>query len=289
MSRILILGADGQLGREFQTLLCAQKQDHFIFSNRHTLDITDFEKFNRYVGSNNVGVIINCAAYTNVEKAEIERKKAYLINVDVVRNISKLALKENIKFVHISTDYVFDGTQNIPYKENDETSPCGVYGQSKLDGEKEVLNISPKDSLIIRTSWLYGRYGQNFVKTILKNGREHGRLRVVFDQIGTPTYARDLAQCILSILPKLKCASPEIIHYSNEGVLSWYDFARAIVDVAGISCKVVPVETKEYASPVCRPTYSVLNKNKVKNMYNVEIPYWRDSLQLCMKNIEIEK
>ena len=199
--------------------------------------------------------------------------------------MAEISKEHNIKLIHISSDYVFDGTNFKPYIELDVTNPQGVYGKTKLDGENEMLKINPGNSMIIRTSWVYSAYGTNFVKTMLRLGKERDNLGVIFDQVGTPTYARDLAETILEILPQLDYKNVELYHYSNEGVCSWYDFAKAIFELSNIQCDVKPIETKEYPTPAKRPHYSLLDKTKIKKEYNITIPYWRDSLNECLHRI----
>jgi dTDP-4-dehydrorhamnose reductase len=217
-----------------------------------------------------------------VDKAETEKDQAKLLNATAVKYLSEFASGINALFIHISTDYVFDGKNFKPYVETDMTNPKSVYGKTKLDGEVEVAFNSHK-AIIIRTSWLYSSYGHNFVKTIIKAAKEKGSLNVVNDQIGNPTYAKDLAKTILEIIPQYISENKlEIYNYSNEGVLSWYDFAKEIIDIEGVSCKITPVETKDYPTPAARPPYSVLNKTKIKKQFGIEIPYWKDSLKECI-------
>jgi dTDP-4-dehydrorhamnose reductase len=227
-------------------------------------------------------VIINCAAYTAVDKAEQEDNLAFLINASAVGILARVASKYNALLIHISTDYVFDGKGYKPYMEEDPTNPVSLYAKSKHAGERQVQSYSNR-ALIIRTSWLYSEFGNNFVKTMMKYGKERGQLNVVFDQTGTPTYARDLAKAILDIITKKPAINGvEVFHYSNEGVTSWYDFALAIIEFSGITCKIIPIETKDYPLPAVRPFYSVFNKAKIKQRFNIEIPYWKDSLKVCI-------
>jgi len=229
-----------------------------------------------------IDFIINCAAYTNVDKAETDKKNAELINVYAVKNLATISNKYNLDFITISTDYVFDGESHRPYVEDDKVAPQSVYGETKLLSEQALAKINPKNSIIIRTSWVYSSYGNNFVKTMLRLGKERDELGVIFDQIGTPTYAWDLAKAILDILPQIENSKLEIYHYSNEGVLSWYDFAKEIMRMAKIECAVNPIETKAYPTPAKRPHYSLLNKSKIKDKFNITIPYWKDSLDECL-------
>lgn len=285
MPKILVTGANGQLGSEFRELSSAYPQYTFTFTDRDTLDLSNLCKMEDYFEDKVFDAIINCAAYTAVDKAENENDLADAINHRAVSMLAKIAKLQNISLVHISTDYVFDGKNHRPYIESDPTDPQGVYGKTKCDGENAILNIAPQNTIIIRTSWVYSAYGNNFVKTMLRLGKERDSLGVIFDQVGTPTYARDLAQAVLEILPQIKNESPEIYHYSNEGVASWYDFATAIFELTGIECTVNPITSDEYPTPAKRPYYSLLNKSKIKNNFNISIPYWRNSLQECLKTL----
>jgi dTDP-4-dehydrorhamnose reductase len=227
---------------------------------------------------NDITVIFNCAAYTNVDQAESEKVKANLVNHLCVDNLARLSLEFDIKLIHISTDYVFDGMMFEPYIEDDIANPQSVYGKTKLAGEKAMQKINPKNSIIIRTSWVYSSYGNNFVKTMLRLAKEKDSLNIIFDQVGTPTYAKDLAKTILNILPQIENEKVEIYHYTNEGVASWYDFAKAIFEIKKISCSINPISTQQYPTPAQRPSYSLLNKSKIKEKFNLEISHWRDSL-----------
>ena len=282
-NNILVTGANGQLGSEIRVL--SNGDGNFLFTDRGELDITDFAAVETFISKNAVGTVINCAAYTAVDKAECDAQNADLINNKAVENLAKICKDKDIKLVHISTDYVFDGKNYKPYLEEDEPNPIGVYAKTKYDGEKAILAINPQNSIIIRTSWVYSSFGANFVKTMLRLGREHESLGVVFDQVGSPTYARDLAKAILDILPKIKNHKTEIYHFSNEGVVSWYDFAKEIMKMAKLSCNITPIESAQYPTPAPRPHYSVLNKAKIKREFGVEIPYWKDSLIDCLKNL----
>ncbi len=283
MDRILVTGANGQLGSEIRELL-GEKEGHF-FTDSDTLDITDLSAVLKFVKENNIDVILNCAAYTAVDKAEEERELATLINKVGTKNLAKVCASEGVKLVHISTDYVFDGKNYKPYIEDDKPNPTGVYGKSKLEGEEEISKLSLKNSIIIRTSWVYSSYGNNFVKTMLRLGKTKDEIGVVYDQVGTPTYAKDLAQAMLEIYPKIKNDKPEIYHYSNEGVLSWYDFAKEIMKMAKLECKVNPLKTSQYPTPAKRPHFSLLDKSRIKEDFGVEIPYWKDSLDECLKKL----
>ena len=284
MTNILVTGSNGQLGSELKDISGSYEYG-FYFTNRDELNILNKEDVEKFVHINNINIIINCAAYTAVDKAEDDSENADLVNHIAVESLAQVAKNNKIKLVHISTDYVFDGTNYKPYVEDDVVSPNGVYGQTKLDGELAMIDVNPLNSVIIRTSWVYSSFGANFVKTMLRLGKEKDSLGVIFDQVGTPTYARDLAKAILEIAPKLSNEKVEVYNYSNEGVLSWYDFAKEIMKMAKIECQVNPIETKEYPTPAKRPHYSLLNKNKIKKEYNLAIPYWKDSLDNCLKKM----
>ena len=283
---ILVTGSNGQLGSEIRELSLKYPYN-FFFTDVKELDITNKEDIKKYVNDKDIDLIINCAAYTAVDKAEEEKEKADLKNHKAVKFLADIAKEKNILLIHISTDYVFDGKNYRPYVEEDKVNPQNIYGLTKLKGE-EVFKASGANGIIIRTSWVYSYYGHNFVKTMLRL-KDRGELGVVFDQVGTPTYAKDLAFTILEIidknLEKVKNKNAEIYHYSNEGVISWYDFAKAIFDIENIDIKVNPIESKEYPIPAKRPYYSVLNKNKIKKEFNTEIPYWRESLKECLQRI----
>jgi dTDP-4-dehydrorhamnose reductase len=286
MSKILVTGENGQLGSEIKELSSSYTQHEFTFVDRNTLDLSNLCKLEDYFDDKTFDVIINCAAYTAVDKAESDQELANTINHRAVSLLAKIAKKKNISLIHISTDYVFNGQNHRPYIETDPTDPQGVYGRTKRDGENAILAASPKNSIIIRTSWVYSSFGENFIKTMLRLGKERDSLGVIFDQIGTPTYARDLAKTILDILPQINNESPEIYHYSDEGVASWYDFAQTIFELSGINCKVNAITTEQYPLPAPRPHYSLLNKAKIKQEYNINIPYWPDSLAACLKEIK---
>ena len=281
MDNILITGVDGQVGNELR-LLATNYEYNFFFANREDLDICDTQAVASYVDTYAISTIINTAAYTAVDRAEEEEILANKINHLAVKNLAQLSKKKNIKLIHLSTDYVFDGTNFKPYIESDKTDPKTVYGKTKRDGEKALLALNPKNTIIIRTSWVYSSFGENFVKTMLRLGKERESLGVIFDQVGTPTYARDLARVILDILPQIKNENVEIYNYANEGVLSWYDFAKEIMRMAKLDCKINPIETKIYPTPAKRPHYSLLNKTKIKQQFNIEIPFWKDSLDECL-------
>ncbi|MDF1882596.1 dTDP-4-dehydrorhamnose reductase [Sulfurimonas sp. SAG-AH-194-C21] len=284
MSNILVTGSNGQLGSELREL-SKEYAYNFYFTDRETLDISNANAIKEFTEINNVNIIINTAAYTAVDKAEDDALNADAINAKAVKTLAQIAKDKNIQLIHISTDYVFDGTNYRPYTEDDKTNPNGVYGTTKLDGENAMKEINPSNSIIIRTSWVYSSFGANFVKTMLCLGKERDSLGVIFDQVGTPTYARDLAKIILDILPKIKNEKVEIYNYSNEGVLSWYDFAKEIMRMAKIKCEINPIETKDYPTAASRPHYSLLNKSKIKKEFNITIPYWKDSLDECLKTM----
>jgi len=285
MIKILITGGDGQLGSAIQSASKSFNNLHLTFTDIADFDITNAKSIDKYLTKNKFDYLVNCAAYTAVDKAEEDKDLAYLINAQGPENLAKACAKFECGFIHISTDYVFDGTSHIPYTESMETIPPSVYGQSKLKGEKAIFEYS-NSAIIIRTSWLYSEFGNNFLKTMLKYGTERDELRVIFDQIGTPTYAGDLALSILKIIEADKPLSQtEIYHFSNEGVISWYDFAKEIMDFAEINCAIVPIESHEYPLPAPRPNYSVLNKAKIKTAFDLTIPYWKDSLKLCLERL----
>ncbi len=284
MKKILVTGALGQLGSELKLLANKLNNTQLLYTDYKELDITDANAIDSFMVEHNPIFVINCAAYTAVDKAESEPDKAELLNATAVSNLTEACRKNNAYFIHISTDYVFDGRGYLPYKEDDPTSPTSTYGITKVHGEQYALAY--ERSLIIRTAWLYSPYGNNFVKTMFRLGGERTELGVVFDQVGTPTYAADLASAIIQIAEKVM-ANPAVFkggvyHYSNEGVCSWYDFARKIMNISNRSCVVKPIETKDYPTPAKRPHYSVLNKKKIKDTYGISIPHWEDSLVKCM-------
>lgn len=278
--KLLITGAYGQLGNEMRVALERYPHLESIFTDVDTLDITDKHAVDAFVALHKPNVLINCAAYTAVDKAEDDLALCYKINCDAVRNLGEVAQAHSMMVIHVSTDYVFDGTGHIPYTEDMAVSPTNVYGKSKLAGERELRKACP-GAIIIRTSWLYSGFGNNFVKTMLKLGNERSQLKVIFDQIGTPTYAADLADSMLQIIDSGKFV-PGIYHFSNEGVCSWYDFTKMIFKLANVECEVLPIESKDYAVRTPRPHYSVLNKSKLKSTYNQAIPYWMDGLERCL-------
>lgn len=284
MVNILVTGSEGQLGSEIKKLSVSYKYN-FFFTTKKDLDISDFKITKNFIDNNLINIIINCAAYTAVDKAENNEKQANIINNKSIENLAIISKEKKIKLIHISTDYVFDGKNYKPYKETDETNSNSVYGKTKLNGEKAIIKTNPLNSVIIRTSWLYSSYGNNFVKTILRLSEEKKELNIVFDQVGTPTYARDLAKVILNILLKIKNNKVELYHYSNEGALSWYDFAKEIINITKLNCNINPIESKEYPTLAKRPHYSLLNKSKIKYDFNISIPYWKDSLDVCLREL----
>ncbi|MFQ6759921.1 MAG: dTDP-4-dehydrorhamnose reductase [Alphaproteobacteria bacterium] len=276
MQNILITGANGQLGTELGLIL-----PNAIKTDRMDLDITNADAVNRFVDKNKIDAIVNCAAYTAVDRAEDDIQMAEQINVVGPRNLAM----SGAKIIHISTDYVFDGTAHRPYSALDMPNPVSVYGKTKLCGEFAVRNCANVYA-IIRTAWLYSPYGSNFVKTMLRLGKEKSEIHVVADQIGTPTYAADLARAIVTVLPKLNAENSGIYHYTNNGVCSWYDFATEIMTMSGLKCVVNPITTEQYPTRATRPAYSVLDKSKIKDTFDVEIPHWRAGLAKCLEAIK---
>ncbi|WP_293752509.1 dTDP-4-dehydrorhamnose reductase [uncultured Paraglaciecola sp.] len=286
---ILVTGSSGQLGQSLKMIAKDYSDYGFTFAQREQLDLSNGKSITAFFKQNKFDLIINCAAYTAVDKAESEPELADKINHIAVKQLAELAKQYNTKLIHISTDYVFNGQNYKPYIETDEVAPQSVYGETKLKGEQALLAEMPNSALIIRTSWVYSEYGNNFVKTMLRLGKERDALNVIFDQIGTPTYAHDLAQAIMAIVSsdtfKQANVNSEIYHYSNEGVCSWYDFSKTIFELSNINCDVSPIETKDYPTPAMRPHYSLLNKAKIKHEFNLSIPYWKESLKQCLKTI----
>ena len=287
---ILITGAQGQLGNEFRFLSFTHPHFRFIFTDVDGLDITKPRQVMSFFSKNSIQFVVNCAAYTAVDKAESDVKLATKINVNGARNLAKACQVHGATMIQISTDYVYHNHQNTPFKEGDKASPKGVYAKTKLRGDLAALKFC-ECTIVIRTSWVYGIYGHNFVKTMLRLGKERPSLNVVFDQIGTPTNARDLAKTVLKIIQKVhnQEVSPEILrgvfHYSNEGVTSWYDFTKAIFEIREIDCQVNPIESSQYPTPAARPPFSVLNKQKIRDVFGIEIPHWRDSLKAVLKEL----
>ena len=281
---VLVTGANGQLGSEIKDCQHNFNALNFFYADLLDIDICNEDAVNTFVAINGIEAIINCAAYTAVDKAEEDAEAAKKVNTEGVFNLVKAMENVNGKMIHISTDYVFDGTKYLPYDEEDTVSPIGVYGKTKREGELAVINSS-LEGIVIRTSWLYSAYGNNFVKTMMRLGKEKERLNVIFDQIGTPTFAGDLANICLAILSNEQNRidkAGKVYHFSNEGVASWYDFATAVMKINKLDCEVLPIETKDYPTLAKRPHYSVLNKAKIKQNFKITIPYWRDSLEGCI-------
>lgn len=286
MINILVTGSNGQLGNEMRKLESASPDFNFVFTDIAELDITSPDAIETMMKAENIAVIINCAAYTAVDKAETEPGLAYKINAAAPGYLADAAFKFNALLVHISTDYVFSGEGFRPYTENYSCDPRSTYGTTKLKGELAVIDSGCRH-IIIRTSWLYSAFGNNFIKTVRKYGRERGHLNMIYDQIGTPTHAADLAQAILAIIPQYNENKSNIYHFSNEGVCSWYDFALEILSQSGITCSVTPINTEDYPSLAVRPFYSVLNKSKIKHDFGIVIPHWKESLTRCLKELAL--
>lgn len=293
MPTILITGANGQLGQELASVLAGDDNWKVALTDKEELDITKHLAVSSYVAElDDLRYVINCAAYTNVDKAEEDVELAHSINMNGAQNLARSAKEVEAQMIQISTDYVYHNEQNLPFKEGDETNPKSVYASTKLAGDNYVQRAHPM-AMIIRTSWVYSSFGHNFVKTMLRLGRERDSLGIVFDQIGTPTYARDLAKVIVEIInkvekgevPREKMAG--IFHFSNEGVTSWYDFALAIFEKEKITCNVSPIETKDYPTPAKRPPFSVLNKSKIKKTFGVDIRHWRTGLDDCLRLLRL--
>lgn len=285
MQTILVTGANGQVGNEFRALADQFPTYHFLFVGRNEMPIDDFDVVAKYFSNNNIDVCINCTAYTAVDKAEADQEKAFLINGDAVGNLAAICKANNTQLIHVSTDYVFDGKNDKAYTEEDKVNTINVYGASKLQGEQLALQNDPS-VIIIRTSWVYSSFGNNFVKTMIRLMKEKESINVVNDQQGCPTYAADLAKAIMRIVeqiqnPKAKIQN-RIFNYSNEGVISWYEFAVAIKELTNSSCIVHPIPTSGYPTPAMRPEYSVLDTTKIKTTFGIEIPYWRKSLEKCI-------
>jgi dTDP-4-dehydrorhamnose reductase len=283
MKNILITGANGQLGNEMRLLSSENNQYNYFFTDVQELDICDEQAIQTFVTENQIDVIVNCAAYTAVDKAEDNADLCRKLNAVAPGYLAKAAESRGAAMIQVSTDYVFNGTNHIPYTEEEPTCPASVYGNTKLEGEQNVMTNCSK-AIVIRTAWLYSTFGNNFVKTMIRLGKERESLGVVFDQIGTPTYARDLAKAIYAAINK--GIVPGIYHFSDEGVCSWYDFTLAIHRIAGINtCKVSPLHTADYPAKAARPHYSVLDKTKIKKTFDIEIPHWEVSLQECINDI----
>lgn len=289
MAKILVTGANGQLGSELRKLSQLKNHGEFTFTDVDELDITNSSAVQDFCTKHTFDFIINCAAYTAVDKAETDVALATKINKDAVKNLITAASLINAVLIHVSTDYVFDGNACTPYLEDHPVGPTSAYGRTKVEGETEALKY--KKSIIIRTAWLYSTFGNNFVKTMLRLGSERPEIKVIYDQIGSPTYAEDLAVAILAIVEKTqsKGVVPGIYHFSNEGVASWFDFAWEIIHYTHKACQVSPIETKDYPLPAKRPAYSVFNKSKIKSTYDLTIPYWKTSLYKCLDELTNSK
>jgi len=282
--KILVTGANGQLGKELKKLAPDLPQFEFIFLSKEDLPIHHFEMVRQYFKVYHPAYLINCAAYTAVDRAESEKERAFQINGEAVGVLAAVCKEHDCKLIHISTDYVFDGTASVPYKEDSPTNPQSVYGASKLEGEKQAVQFNP-DSLIIRTSWVYSEFGKNFVLTMLKLLHEKEEINVVNDQQGSPTYAADLAEAILQII-SLGNWQPGIYHYCNDGVISWYNFAVAIKELTGSSCKINPIPTSQYPTAAKRPVYSALNSGKIQRTFNIILKDWKKSLAVCLERLK---
>ena len=280
---ILVTGANGQLGKEMQVIANTYPNDHFIFVTKDELSIDNAEAVNNFFKENHIDFCVNCAAYTAVDKAESEAEKAMLTNATAVGNLALVCKNFNATFIHISTDYVFDGTADMPYKENHMVSPINMYGATKLKGE-QLAQQNNAGSIIIRTSWVYSSFGNNFVKTMLRLTKEREQLNVVSDQQGCPTYAADLAAAIMKIITDGKVKEhPGIFNYSNSGITNWHLFASEIRDLSGSKCVVSPIPASQFPTPAKRPSYSVMDTNKIQQTFNITIPFWKDSLKTCLE------
>jgi len=294
--RILVTGKNGQVGQSIQNIVNKTsstdlKDYDFVFIGRDELDLSEASSIQAYFEKNKFDMAINCAAYTSVEQAEVEENDANLINFLAVKEIATIAKKNSMKLIHISTDFVFDGDKSQPYIETDITSPKNIYGKTKLAGELAAISIMKFNAIVLRSSWIYSEYGNNFVDTIIKNAKLKGQLDIISDQFGTPTYAYDLAQTIINILSKDKSRKLEmtsqIYHYSNEGECTWFDFAKEITDILKIDCNLNPITTDDYPQLAKRPRYSVLSKKKISKDFDLNINNWKDSLKHCLKNIDV--
>lgn len=288
----LVTGASGQLGRSIKSLVKLQNiSNSFVFATRDQLDLSYLNNIQSYFKDRKFDLIINCAAYTKVDKAELDEKQANLINHLAVKKIAEIAQSNNIKLIHISTDFVFDGFKSQPYLESDATDPLNIYGKTKLAGENAVISIMKFNAIIIRTSWVYSEYGNNFVDTILKLEKNGNELNVVSDQIGTPTYASDLGLAILNIIRSEKFNRNEqesqIYHYSNKGFCNWYDFANEIIKILGSNCILNSIKTEDYLTTAKRPRSTVMSTDKISQEFDLKINYWKDSLKVCMKNLSV--
>jgi len=294
--RILVIGKNGQVGQTIQNLVNITSDTNysnydFVFVGRDELDLSNVRNIQAYFQKNKFDVVINCAAYTKVDQAEVNENDATLINHIAVREVATIAKKYYMKLIHISTDFVFDGKKREPYIESDKTSPLNIYGKTKLAGELDTISIMKFNAVVLRSSWIYSEYGNNFVDTIIKNATLKGQLNIISDQFGTPTYANDLAQTIIDILNKFKFNErempSEMYHYSNEGECTWFDFAKEIVDILQIDCNLSPITSDDYPQLAKRPKYSVLSKKKISEEFDLNINYWKDSLKSCLQNLKL--
>ncbi len=285
--KVLVTGANGQLGSALRRVLDREMPGEAIYTGREDLDLTDAAAVEVFMRDREVTHVVNCAAYNAVDRAEEEKRECALVNTDAVKNLAAAADLLGAKIIHLSTDYVFDGTNHRPYRESDKVNPISQYGTTKRKGETALLALAP-ESIIIRTAWLYSDTGHNFVRTMLAMAEKQDRIRVVCDQIGTPTYARDLANAILAVLKSHQWVAG-IYHFTNEGAASWYDFAKAIFRIAGKDVNVVPIPTEDYPTPASRPAYSILDRSRIKATYGVEIPHWEEALADCIKLIQNQK
>lgn len=284
MKKILVTGANGQLGQCLQKISEKFEEYEFIFTDYDTLDITNREEISKFFWQNEPNVCINTAAYTAVDLAENDEEKAFLINADGAENLAAICGENNVQFIHISTDYVFDGEKNLAYTEEDFTNPIGVYGASKLAGDELSINVN-SDTIILRTSWVYSEYGKNFVKTMLNLFETKDELSIVADQFGQPTYAIDLAKAIMKIIDSQKYVSG-IYNFSNYGKISWYQFAQKIAEISGSKIKLTPINTYQYPTPAKRPKNSTLNLEKIEKTYNIKIKPWEKSIEECIQNLK---
>lgn len=281
--KILITGANGQLGTELHEILEREFPGQTLYTDVQELDLTNAKAVDSYVANNEITHIVNCAAYTAVDRAEEEKMLCAAVNTDAVKNLAMAADANGAKIIHISTDYVFDGTNHRPYRESDKVNPISQYGTTKRKGETLLLALAPQ-AIIIRTAWLYSAHGNNFVKTMLRLADSQPEIKVVCDQIGTPTFARDLARAVVKVLQSHQWV-PGIYHFTDEGAASWYDFAKAIFRIAGKNVKVTPIPTEDYPTPASRPSYSILDRTRIKATYGIEIPHWEEALADCLRQL----
>lgn len=281
--KTLITGANGQLGTELHEILEREFPGQTLYTDVQELDLTNAKAVDSYVANNEITHIVNCAAYTAVDRAEEEKMLCAAVNTDAVKNLAMAADANGAKIIHISTDYVFDGTNHRPYRESDKVNPISQYGTTKRKGETLLLALAPQ-AIIIRTAWLYSANGKNFVKTMLRLADSQPEIKVVCDQIGTPTFARDLARAVVKVLQSHQWV-PGIYHFTDEGAASWYDFAKAIFRIAGKDVKVTPIPTEDYPTPASRPSYSILDRTRIKATYGIEIPHWEEALADCLRQL----